>query len=573
VKPRKRFSIILILVLGATLFTNGHSAEEDKIPVIAKQVVDALRVEYPKWVKERDLPGAALMIVNEKDILHQATFGYTSREKEREITPETIFSIQSMSKSFTALGVLMAVQDGLLDLDAPITDYLPDFKVNSPYEKNPEKKMTLRKLLSHRAGFTHEAPVGGNYDSRPHSFEEHILSISATWLRYPVDYRHSYSNLGIDLAGYILSKKAGKPFWDYIQERVLDPIGMTQSSMDFEKIKLIENRAIGHVGKNRKVEGGIPVVVPMIPAGGTYTNILDMAKYLQFHMNKGSVNGKHLLKKELIEEMHAVAFPEKNQRAGYGLGIGRSLVSRIYGIYHGGGGYGFISYMLMYPECQLGIVTLSNASNGIPGSSIHSVIDPIIQKHLGATKPWPERAPVEKYARLSDDDLRVKSLIGFYDRGVRIRIRDKVFGIQVQNNFYPLEMYTDEKGKIVGKFGKYSELRLKPPRRDQRGTLIHLNRYYGTINYYNFRRPEKSEEKKGPDKPEWKQYTGVYGMVTWGRIRGSQIIIAVRNGHLTLNGVPCREHLPGLFFTYSGEALDFRGTVPTYRNILLIKSR
>jgi len=570
-KPRRQF--ILILVLCALLFTNGRGTEADKIPVIAKQVVDALQVEYPKWFEKRDLPGAALIIVDEKDILHQATFGYTSRKKEREITPETVFSIQSMSKSFTALGVLMAVQDGLLDLDAPITDYLPEFMVNSPFEKNPEKKMTLRKLLSHRAGFTHEAPVGSNFDSRPHSFEEHILSIPATWLRYPVDYRYSYSNLGIDLAGYILSKKTGKPFWDYIQERVLDPIGMRQSSMNFEKIKQIENRAIGHVAKDQKVEGGIPVVVPMIPAGGTYTNILDMAKYLQFHMNKGRANGKQLLKRELIEEMQAVAFPEKNQRAGYGLGIGRSLVSRIYGIYHGGGGYGFISYMLIYPELKLGIVTLSNASNGISGSLIHSVVDPIIEKELGATKPWPESTPVENYTRLSDDDLRVKSLIGFYDPGIRIQIRDKVFGIQIQKNFYPLEMYTDERGKIVGKFGKYSELRVKPPRGGQRGTLIHLNRFSGTINYYDFRRPEKSEEKKGPDKPEWKKYTGVYRMLAWGRMRGSQIIIAIRNGHLTLNGDPGREHLPGLFFTYNGEALDFRGTVPTYRNILLIKTR
>jgi CubicO group peptidase (beta-lactamase class C family) len=83
-----------------------------------------------------------------------------------------------MSKSFAALGVLMVVQDGLLDLDAPITEYLPDFSVKSRFEDHPERKMTLRHLLSHRTGFSHEAPVGSNYDSRPTSFEEHVLSIS-----------------------------------------------------------------------------------------------------------------------------------------------------------------------------------------------------------------------------------------------------------------------------------------------------------------------------------------------------------------------------------------------------------
>jgi CubicO group peptidase (beta-lactamase class C family) len=75
-----------------------------------------------------------------------------------------LFSVQSVSKNFTAAAVLLAVLEGLLDLDRPISEYLPSFTVNSRFEEHPEKKMTLRLLLSHRAGFTHEAPVGNNYD-------------------------------------------------------------------------------------------------------------------------------------------------------------------------------------------------------------------------------------------------------------------------------------------------------------------------------------------------------------------------------------------------------------------------
>ncbi len=148
-----------------------------------------------------------------------------------------------MSKSFTALGILTAVQDGLLSLDAPITEYLPEFTVHSRFEEHPERKMTLRHLLAHRAGFTHEAPVGGNYDSRPHTFDEHILSISDTWLRYPAGYRYSYSNLGIDLAGHILEKRTGGPFAKYLREKIFIPLGMSDSTCDPLEILKAEDRA------------------------------------------------------------------------------------------------------------------------------------------------------------------------------------------------------------------------------------------------------------------------------------------------------------------------------------------
>jgi len=204
-------------VLFIALFVLILPAQEGETELISG-IIEELKVKIPEWLAEADVPGAAVAVVDDTGILWKEVYGHTRRGGKESITEETLFSIQSMSKSFTALGVLMAVQDGLLDLDKPVAEYLPDFKVNSPFEEHPERKMTLRHLLSHRAGFTHEAPLGGNYDDRPHSFNEHVISIADTWLRYPVGYRYSYSNLGIDLAGYILQEKAGIPFWDYCRD-------------------------------------------------------------------------------------------------------------------------------------------------------------------------------------------------------------------------------------------------------------------------------------------------------------------------------------------------------------------
>ncbi len=552
--------------------SRGQAMAPARDPVAA-QVVKELTAGLPAWVKEKDVPGVAVAVVNDKEMLWQGVYGFTSRAKDKPVTPRTLFSIQSMSKSFTALAVLMAVQDGLLDLDLPITEYLPDFTVHSRFEESPERKMTLRHLLSHRAGFTHEAPVGGNFDSRPHTFSEHVLSISDTWLRYPVGYRYSYSNLGIDLAGWIVEKKSGVPFAKYVRDKVLSPLGMNDSTLDIEAILKAEDRAVGHVTPLLKVAGGIPVEVPMVPAGGVYTNILDMARYLMFHIDKGRSGEAHVLRRDLIEAMHTVQFPDKHERFGYGLGLVSSHIGPHVYLTHGGGGYGFTSYMAMYPGLKLGVVVLANGDQGSVTGPVSDLVNKIIQDGIAPPGRELERPTVDTKDPLSATDERVRKLAGSYAGGAAIGTKDGAFGITLAKQFYPLAFYADG-DEVVGLFGKYSELRAKPPLGEgEPGAIVIMNRLTGTCTYYDFHKPEPAADKPGPNKPEWKPFLGAYKTLTWGRSFGFMVNIAVADGYLTFNGTRCREHLPGLFFTYDGEALDFRGTVATFRNILLIRTR
>ncbi len=573
-------SVVLIAV-ALVLVAQGlpHPEQADRAPSaqtapsaptedsVAARIIKEFQASLPAWIKEQDVPGMAVAVVDDKQILWQAVYGQTSRTQGKPVTPRTLFSIQSMSKSFTALAVLAAVQDGLLDLDRPITEYLPDFKVHSRFEENPEKKMTLRHLLSHRAGFTHEAPVGSNYDSRPHTFAEHTLSISDTWLRYPVGYRYSYSNLGIDLAGWILEKKTGVPFAKYVREKVLAPLGMNDSTLDVEAILKAEDRAIGHVAPSVKVACGIPVEVPMLPAGGVYTNILDMARYLMFHINKGRVGETQMLTKDLIEAMHTVQFPEKHQRYGYGLG----LVTYPFGVMHGGGGYGFTSFMVMCPELKLGVVGLIN-SEAVSLSGPVSRAGAIISSAIAP----PGRGLGESAAAAKDPvpatDERIKRLAGSYAGGAALGAKDGAFGITLGKQFNPLTFFADD-GEIVGSFGKSFEVRVKPRLGEgEPGALTVTNRLTGTCEYYDFHKPEPAADKPGPNRPEWKAFLGTYKQLTWGRAVESMVNVAITDGYLTVNGSRCREYRPGLFFTYDGEALDFRGTIATFGNIQLIRT-
>jgi CubicO group peptidase (beta-lactamase class C family)/transglutaminase-like putative cysteine protease len=552
---------------------------------LAAELIKGLETGLPAWIKQGDVPGVAVAVVDDKRILWQGVYGFTSRAKDRPVTPRTLFSIQSMSKSFTALGVLMAVQDGLLDLDRPITEYLPGFTVHSRFEADPEGRMTLRHLLSHKAGFAHEAPVGGNFDSRPHTFAEHIRSISDIWLRYPVGYRYSYSNLGIDLAGYILEKKSGLPFARYIHDKVLAPIGMTESTLDIEAILKAEDRALGNTSPTLKVAGGIPVEIPMVPAGGVYTNILDMSRYLMFHINEGGADQTQILRPDLIKTMHTVQFPEERERFGYGLGITTNHLGPEVYYQHGGGGYGFISTMAMYPGLKLGIVALTNSDQNSVVGPILELMSKLIEARLPPPGPEYDKPTVGTGSPLPAGDGRVKRLACQYTSDVTVGAgKDGVFGIAIGKQFYPLTFYEDpaaaagEKsgatsGAVIGVFGKYSELREKPPLREgQPGTLVHLNRLSGTCLYYDFIKPGSSMDKPGPNKPEWKPYLGLYPVLYWGRAYGVIVAVGLNNGYLTANGMRCHEYLPGLFFTADGEALDFRGTVATFRNILLIRT-
>ena len=313
--------LLFFLIFSIQIFLSSKEANaknlEIRNDVKVKSIIDEYKSKIAKLIKKYRLPGLSIALVDKYGVVWSEGYGFTDKKNAKPVTPDTIFSVQSISKTYTTTGVMVAVQDGLVDLDAPITKYIPDFTVNSRFEKNPHGKITLRHLLSHRAGFTHEAPIGNNNYPDFSSFEAHIESISDTWLRYPVGQRYCYSNLGIDLAGYILQVVSGKPFAQYMNEAVLAPIGMKNSSFDWKTIRNNKNRAIGHVRGFSKV----PLEFGLIPAGALYSSVEDMAKFIQFHLNDGVVENKKILGKKYLEEMYSVPFPVKGQLEGYALGI------------------------------------------------------------------------------------------------------------------------------------------------------------------------------------------------------------------------------------------------------------
>ena len=211
---RRAVAAVLAMVLAATLGAFGPpspSSTADTVPDAVSTVIARYRERIPELMDQQEVPGLAVALVDAHGPLWVQGFGHLDGPDSAPVTTDTIFSVQSMSKLFTATAVMRAVSAGRLDLDVPITTYLPDFTVHSAFEVHPERKITLRMLLSHTAGFTHEAPVGNNNELAPGTFDAHVRSISDTWLRFPVGTGYAYSNLGIDVARPLLSDIEGRP--------------------------------------------------------------------------------------------------------------------------------------------------------------------------------------------------------------------------------------------------------------------------------------------------------------------------------------------------------------------------
>jgi CubicO group peptidase (beta-lactamase class C family) len=541
----------LITRRGFTLESNSGSQS-----AAVQALIDRERAKILETMKRDEIPGVAVCLLAQGKLAWMEEFGVIGQGSRRPIGPRTIFSIQSTSKNFTATAIMMAVQRGLLDLDQPITAYLPRFTVNSRFDSAPQEKITLRLLLSHRAGFTHEAPIGNNYDPAFPSFEAHIRSISDTWLRYPVGERYRYSNLGIDLAGYVLQQVMGKPFAACISEFIFDPLGMIDSTVDTEVYARRTDRALGH---ERGYEA-VPLKTPLIPSGGVYTSARDMSAYLAFHLARGIHGGKTLLKTSLWNEMHGFSLG-----GDYGLGIIRTELrygdTPIRMLGHKGGGFGFGCVCNYCPEAQLAWVALFNRPTSVPYQFGAELIDGLLVRQFGSRKP---RMPSADVADIQLTAAGLQRFVGSYvGRSSQAQIAAGAGGLELRagNAISKLHFVSPADLFIVDADGETVFYRYFP---ETQAEAAHLECAIGENSLdYN----DGPADLPGSDAREWDEWLGRYEIDLWGKPTES-VTIHRKNGYLYLNEhrliiEPAR----GLFFTADGEALDFRSKAATWRNI------
>jgi len=335
---------------------------DPRYTAVAQELERTIRRE----LVDKQIPAISIALVDGGRIVWARGFGYATLRDSVPASAETVHRVGSVSKLFTDIAVMQLVEHGTLDLDAPVTRYLPDFQP----QNNSGRSITLRQLMSHRAGLLREPPRGNYFDPSAPGLAETVRSINGRPLIYTPEQKTKYSNAGIAVVGRVVEAVAGEAFAPYLQRTLLDPLGMPNSA--FEPSPRIEAKL---ADASMWTIDGREFAAPrfelgMSPAGSMYSTVLDLGRFLSVLFNKGrTADGRQIVRAETLEQMWTPQFAPAGTRAGAGLGffVGELAGHRI--VSHGGAIYGFATQLSAMPDEQLGVVVVATRDIANPVTS------------------------------------------------------------------------------------------------------------------------------------------------------------------------------------------------------------
>ncbi len=381
--------------------------EVDYASVVAS-LTDLAEEERERW----GLPALSIALVDGQRTVWSAGFG-----EERPGVPatgETVYRVGSVSKLFTDIGVMQFVEQGRLDLDAPVTTYLPDFRPRGEGAAD----ISLRHLMSHRSGLVREPPVGHYFDSSAVTLQATVASLTGTDLVYAPGSRTKYSNAAIAAVGRVLEVVAGTPFREVLQTRVLDPMGMPRSA--FEPVG--DRLARGEMWTQHGVRFPAPAFeLGMTPAGSMYSSVDDLGRFMRVLFAGGQGGEGPILSRQSLEAMWAPQ-GRVGGEAGYGLGFRLFDVEGHRAVGHGGAIYGFSTELLALPDEGLGVVVVSSLDGS--GEVVSRLAGIALRMMLAAREGRTLPTPPDREPLPADLARRLDGLFGSDEAGVRLRERN-----------------------------------------------------------------------------------------------------------------------------------------------------
>jgi CubicO group peptidase (beta-lactamase class C family)/D-alanyl-D-alanine dipeptidase len=409
--PKLSALLALLSLLGPAIFLRAEPVIEPAKNYQA--VAERLTVFIEREVRAKKLPALSIALVDDQRIVWARGFGFADPQAKISATAETIYRVGSVSKLFTDIAIMQLVEHGVLDLDAPITDYLPDFKPASPFDE----PITLRQMMAHRSGLVREPPVGNYFDPTGPSLAKTVGSLNETQLVYKPQTKTKYSNAAIATVGFVLEKTQKQPFARYLRRTLLDPLDMKRSSFEPDPA-VTENLAKGVMWTYWGREFAAPTFeLGIAPAGSMYTNVLDLGRFLSILFAGGKGAHGQILKPETFEQMWTLQFVDKGNKEpkeGFGLGFHISELEGRKCIGHGGAIYGFATQLQALPKEKLGVVVIASrdSANGVA----NYIAQVALQQMLAAKEGKPLPA-IEETKPLSIDKAR--ALAGRYQNGDR----------------------------------------------------------------------------------------------------------------------------------------------------------
>jgi len=406
-------SALVLLVLLAIVSIWGWQRAGPKKPDPIPRGDYSYTVDYAehrihRLMKRHHLPSVAVALIDDQDVVWQEAFGLANVERDLPATVDTVYKLWSVAKVFTAVETMRLVEDGLVDLDAPITDYLPDFSIQTRFP-DPEP-ITVRSILAHRSGLPRNECHWVMYRPEDHNvLGKLVASLRDCHMAFPVAYRYKYSNIGPDTLGYIIQQLRGEHFPRYMKENLLVPIGMEDSAFASADLPSQKDVALGYEyykGEYYPYEQGN---IENLPSGNLYSTIDDMSHFAKFVLRGGEADGQQLIRPETLRLMFEDQFSSQRDPQPMGLGwkIARVLGSERLVWHDGGPSDGTGSLVALLPERKLGVVLFANeisfeaASISLPLAL--EILERMLETKYGVVPPGNETPePVEVDPSLLD---------------------------------------------------------------------------------------------------------------------------------------------------------------------------
>ena len=364
--------------------------EQDDLSNVEPQpVTDEMIGEIESFVSEAidlaNIPGAAVAIVQDGEVIYAQGFGVRDRETETPVDTETLFAIASTTKTLTTVSMASLVEEGAFDWDTPVVDVMPQFEVADP---ELTQSITMENLVCACTGVPrrdYEFFFQGSQLTAQDIVEQ--LATFEFFTEFGETFQ--YSNQMVATGGYAAAMANGAAFDNLfdgyttlVNERVLEPIGMEASTFDFDTATSRENVASPYITKLG--EGYVPAqfsierpFVPVAPAGGLWSNVDDMAQYVLTLLNEGTApDGTQIVTPESLEKLWDPQV-QISAQDDYGLGFIISDYSGVRIISHAGNLVGYTSEMAFVPEADLGFIMLTNArlTNNINSTALNRLLE------------------------------------------------------------------------------------------------------------------------------------------------------------------------------------------------------
>ncbi len=434
---------VFLLILSSVSFANDRAKAEQ------------LDAYFAQALQQWRVPGMAIAIIKDGEIVLSKGYGLRDIEQGGAVDEHTLFAIASNSKAFTTAALAMLVDEGKINWDDRVTDYLPYFQLRDPYVTH---EMRVRDLLCHRSGL---GTFSGDllWYGTGYSAEEVIRRARHLAPASSFRSKYGYSNLMFITAGEIIPVVTGQTWQQFVQTRIFNRLGMARTVTSVASLEGMANVATPH----REAEGGVVALSwvnwdNMAAAGGIISSVHDMSKWLQLQLNRGKLNDEASVFSEgashtmwsahtvqTVSRKSQARFPSTHFRA-YGLGwalmdyLGHKVVQ------HGGGYDGMFSRVALAPEANLGIVVLTNGMTSLQTALVYKILDAYLD---GEERDWSN-----EFYKLAQENKQKKSEQRAETGAKRAADTTPALALSAYTGTYGGEMYGDatvslQDGKLV----------------------------------------------------------------------------------------------------------------------------